>query len=66
MASTPTPTGVHRLASPKNSEEFARDLYEALRNGDRLNLGEIKIELPEGDGLIDAIQDRIRKASIKD
>ena len=66
MASTPTPTGVHRLASPKNSEEFARDLYEALRNGDRLNLGEIKIELPDGDGLIEAIQDRIRKASIKD
>lgn len=66
MASTPTPTGVHRLASPKNSEEFARDLYEALRNGDRLNLGEIKIELPGGDGLIEAIQDRIRKASIKD
>jgi L-threonylcarbamoyladenylate synthase len=66
MASTPTPTGVHRLASPKNLEEFARDLYEALRNGDRLNLGEIKIELPDGDGLIEAIQDRIRKASIKD
>jgi L-threonylcarbamoyladenylate synthase len=66
MASTPTPTGVYRLASPKNSEEFARDLYEALRNGDRLNLGEIKIELPDGDGLIEAIRDRIRKASIKD
>jgi L-threonylcarbamoyladenylate synthase len=66
MAGIPTPTGVHRLASPKNSEEYARDLYEALRNGDRLNLSEIKIEIPDGGGLIEAIQDRIRKASIKD
>jgi L-threonylcarbamoyladenylate synthase len=36
MASIRTPEGAHRLASPVDVEEFARILYEALRNGDRI------------------------------
>jgi L-threonylcarbamoyladenylate synthase len=63
MASIQTPTGAHRLASPANIQEFARDLYEALRNGDRMNLSEIKIILPEGVGLVHAINDRLSKSS---
>jgi tRNA A37 threonylcarbamoyladenosine synthetase subunit TsaC/SUA5/YrdC len=64
MASIRTPEGAHRLASPVNVEEFARILYEALRNGDRINLNEIKVMLPEGDGLASAIKDRLIKSSL--
>jgi L-threonylcarbamoyladenylate synthase len=64
MASIRTPEGAHRLASPVDVEEFARILYEALRNGDRINLNEIKIMLPEGDGLASAIKDRLLKSSL--
>ena len=59
MASIRTPEGAYRLASPVDVEEFARILYEALRNGDRINLNEIKVMLPEGDGLASAIKDRL-------
>ena len=64
MASIRTPEGAHRLASPVDVEEFARILYEALRNGDRINLNEIKVMLPEGDGLAHAIKDRLIKSSL--
>jgi L-threonylcarbamoyladenylate synthase len=64
MASIRTPEGAHRLASPVDVEEFARILYEALRNGDRINLNEIKVILPEGDGLASAIKDRLIKSSL--
>lgn len=64
MASIRTPEGALRLASPVNVEEFARILYEALRDGDRLNLNEIKVMYPEGDGLAKAIKDRLIKSSI--
>jgi L-threonylcarbamoyladenylate synthase len=60
-----TPEGAIRLASPRNTDEFAHDLYEALRNGDRQQLSKIKIIVPEGDGLISAISDRLTKAASK-
>jgi L-threonylcarbamoyladenylate synthase len=66
MASIRTPEGAHRLASPVDVEEFARILYEALRNGDRIHLNEIKVMLPEGDGLARAIKDRLVKSSEKE
>jgi L-threonylcarbamoyladenylate synthase len=58
-----TPDGVVRLASPKSHEEFARDLYTSLRKGDDLNLNEIVIQQPSGDGLALAIRDRTNKAA---
>ena len=64
MASIRTPEGAHRLASPVDVEEFARILYEALRNGDRIKLNEIKVMLPKGDGLAIAIKDRLKKSSL--
>jgi L-threonylcarbamoyladenylate synthase len=64
MANIRTPEGAHRLASPVDVEEFARILYEALRNGDRINLNEIKVMLPKGDGLASAIKDRLIKSSL--
>lgn len=58
-----TPTGVTRLAAPKNADEFARDLYTALRKADDLGLQEVVVEQPQGDGIAIAIRDRLLRAS---
>jgi L-threonylcarbamoyladenylate synthase len=58
-----TPTGVTRLASPKNNDEFARDLYTALRKADELGLQEVVVEQPQGDGIAIAIRDRLSRAA---
>jgi L-threonylcarbamoyladenylate synthase len=58
-----TPAGVIRLASPKTVEEFARVLYESLREGDHQNLETIYIEQPLGNGLAVAIRDRLSRSA---
>ena len=58
-----TPAGVTRLAAPKNSQEFARDLYSALRKADELGLAEVVVEQPQGDGIETAIRDRLSRAA---
>ena len=58
-----TPTGVTRLAAPKNSQEFARDLYAALRKADELGLREVVVEQPQGNGIEIAIRDRLARAT---
>ena len=58
-----TPVGVTRLAAPKNSNEFARDLYAALRKADDLGLSEVVVEQPQGDGIEIAIRDRLSRAA---
>lgn len=63
LESTPTPVGVIRLAAPKSVEEFARVLYESLRDGDRQNLDTIYIEQPTGNGLAVAIRDRLERSA---
>ena len=59
----PTPIGSIRLASPASIEDYARDLYGALRMGDQLGLHKIYVVEPEGPGLAIAIRDRLGKAS---
>jgi L-threonylcarbamoyladenylate synthase len=59
----PTPIGSIRLASPSSIEDYARDLYLALRKGDQLGLDKIYVAEPEGPGLAIAIRDRLGKAS---
>ena len=59
----PTPVGSIRLASPASIEDYARDLYGALRMGDQLGLNKIYVVKPEGSGLAIAIRDRLVKAS---
>jgi len=59
----PTPIGSIRLASPASIEDYARDLYGALRKGDQLGLTKICVVEPEGPGLAIAIRDRLGKAS---
>jgi L-threonylcarbamoyladenylate synthase len=60
-----TPKNTHRLMSPKNSDQFAHELYEALRKADHLGLNRVIVVPPVGGRLSDAIQDRLTKASIK-
>lgn len=59
----PTPIGSIRLATPACIEDYARDLYGALRKGDQLGLNKIYVVEPEGPGLAIAIRDRLGKAS---
>ena len=62
MHQVPTPKGSTRLASPRNLEEFASELYAALRKADELALRSVAVVPPEGDGLAEAIRDRIYRA----
>jgi L-threonylcarbamoyladenylate synthase len=63
LSDSKTPEGVTRLAAPTNTEEFARDLYAALRKADEMSLAEVVVEQPQGDGLAIAIRDRLERAS---
>jgi len=63
LSESKTPEGVIRLAEPKNTQEFARDLYAALRKADEMGLAEVVVEQPQGDGLAIAIRDRLERAS---
>ena len=58
-----TPEGVIRLASPTNTDEFARDLYAALRKADEMGLAEVVVTQPQGEGIAIAIRDRLERAS---
>jgi L-threonylcarbamoyladenylate synthase len=62
-ADVATPPGAIRLASPANTDEYARTLYSALRDGDAQGLETIAIIQPGGDGLAIAIRDRLMRAS---
>ena len=63
MHQIPSPIGSIRLGSPVNLVEFASELYAALRKADDLALEKIVIIPPEGDGLAEAIRDRIYRAA---
>jgi len=65
LSNLPTPAGAIRLASPEDAEQFARELYEALRDGDRKKVKRIVIAQPSGPGLAVAIRDRITRAACK-
>jgi L-threonylcarbamoyladenylate synthase len=58
-----TPDGVIRLAAPRDTDEYARLLYSALRSGDSQGISEIAVIQPEGEGLAVAIRDRLLRAS---
>ena len=63
MYQIPSPKGSIRLASPRNLEEFAGDLYTSLRKADELALPSVVVIPPEGEGLAEAIRDRIYRAA---
>jgi L-threonylcarbamoyladenylate synthase len=59
----PTPPGVIRILSPNTNDDFARGLYSALRNADKIGLREIVVYQPEYSGIGIAIRDRLGKAA---
>ncbi len=63
FANTETPEGVIRLATPANSDEYARILYAALRRADELGLREVVAMQPVGIGIEVAIRDRLARAA---
>ena len=63
LAQTPTPAGLTRLAIPATIEDFAHELYSSLRAGDDLKLKTIYVVPPTGDGLAQAINDRLNRAA---
>jgi L-threonylcarbamoyladenylate synthase len=65
LQDVPTPTGVVRLASPASIEQFAAEMYEALRSGDQKGIKKIVVRQPIGNGLALAIRDRLAKAAFE-
>jgi L-threonylcarbamoyladenylate synthase len=63
MDSIATPEGVVRLAAPATVEEYAHELYAALRRADSLGLPTVYVMSPTGDDLAAAIRDRLIRAS---
>lgn len=63
LANLPTPAGLVRLASPETIEDFAHELYSSLRAGDDSKLKTIYVVPPSGDGLAQAINDRLQRAA---
>ena len=66
LSDQPTPAGVIRLASPSSIEEYAHDLYGALRKADAEGLSGVCVFLPRGGGLAEAIRDRLIRAASED
>ena len=60
-----TPDGVIRLCSPKNNDEYAHQLYSALRKADNLKIMNISVYLPNRAGMGESIIDRVNKAAAK-
>jgi L-threonylcarbamoyladenylate synthase len=58
-----TPAGAIRLCAPETTEEYAQQLYAALRRADELNLNRVVAITPTGDELSLAIADRLLRAS---
>ena len=58
-----TPEGAIRLAAPKDNNEFAQCLYEALRDADKAGVLVVNVEQPQGDGIAIAIRDRLARAA---
>lgn len=63
LNSFPTPEGAIRLASPLNNEDFARQLYGALREADAQGIDQVIVIQPEGEDIAIAIRDRLKRAS---
>jgi len=63
LSNIKTPEGVIRLASPKNNEEYAKVLYQALRSADSQQIKVVHAQLPIGNDIAGAIRDRLTKSA---
>ena len=64
-SSIPTPIGAIRLASPKDNDEYANQLYQALRLADSKRLQRVVVIPPINEGIGFAINDRLKKCEYK-
>ena len=62
-AELPTPPGVVRLASPIDAADFARQLYQGLRDADTQGLAQVYVVAPTDGGIADAVRDRLQRAA---
>lgn len=63
LNSFPTAEGVIRLAAPSTNEDFARQLYSALREADAQDIDLVVVIQPDGEDIAVAIRDRLTRAS---
>ena len=63
LASVPTPVGFTRLCAAKTANEFAAQLYSAMREADQEKISVIYVVAPSGTGIERAIADRLARAS---
>jgi L-threonylcarbamoyladenylate synthase len=63
LKSYPTPEGAIRLAAPIDNEDFARQLYGALREADAQEIDLVVVIQPEGSDIAVAVRDRLQRAS---
>ena len=63
ISAIPTPINVVRLSAPKDVQDFARSLYSSLRKADQNGMTRIVVAQPEGEGLAEAIRERLSKAA---
>jgi L-threonylcarbamoyladenylate synthase len=63
LKSYPTPEGAIRLAAPIDNEDFARQLYGALREADAQEIDLVVVIQPEGSDIAVAVRDRVQRAS---
>jgi len=65
LASIATPPGIVRLAAPENADDYARDLYSALREADALELSRVVVIPPSPAGIGAAVIDRLERAATR-
>ena len=65
LSSINTPLGGIRLASPKDNDEYANQLYQALRLADSKQLQRVVVIPPVNEGIGVAINDRLKKCEFK-
>ena len=63
LSNIKTPLGANRLAAPTTVDEFAHFLYSAMRSADKQGIKRIFAVPPIGDGLAEAIRDRLKRAA---
>lgn len=63
MADVETPIGVIRLAAPGSIDEYASMLYSSLRAVDSKGLARLVAIEPHGEGIAEAIRDRLKRAA---
>lgn len=58
-----TPPNVIRISTPRTVEALAQTLYSSLRQVDNLGIKSVVVMQPAGEGLAEAVRDRVAKAN---